>query len=137
MEDGGVYDTITQNPQFAVCPSPDCAVTDTGVDPTGKLLPDAGEPLHVTGATPPEVDTVYVTTTGCPSDEEAEILDGQVTTSVGLLLVTVTEKPQLASCPSLECAVTATDVVPTGKVLPEAGVPLHVTGATPPDVVTV
>ena len=33
------------------------AVTCTGVVPTGKLLPDAGEPVTVTGATPPDVLT--------------------------------------------------------------------------------
>jgi hypothetical protein len=30
-------------------------VTCTGVVATGKLLPDAGEPVTVTGATPPDV----------------------------------------------------------------------------------
>jgi len=47
--------TVTEKPQLAVCPSVEVAVTVTGVVPTGKLLPDAGEPLTDTGATPPEV----------------------------------------------------------------------------------
>ena len=49
--------------------------------------------------------------------------------------VTVTENPQLAVWLSLDLAVTVTAVVPTGKELPEAGVPVTVTGATPPEVV--
>ena len=49
----------------------------------------------------------------------------------------MTVKPQLACWPSLEVAVTDTDVVPTGNRLPYAGVPTTVMGATPPDVVTV
>ena len=42
----------------------------------------------------------------------------------------------LAVCPSLDLALTCTDVVPTGKGLPDAGDPLTVIGATPPDVAT-
>ena len=51
--------------------------------------------------------------------------------------VTVIVKPQVAVCPSFERAVTVTFVVPTGKLLPEAGDPLTVIGATPPEVVAV
>ena len=54
---GAEYVTVTENPQVAVCPSLDRAVACTGVMPTGKLLPDAGEPVTVTGATPPDVLT--------------------------------------------------------------------------------
>jgi hypothetical protein len=51
----GVYVTVTENPQVAVCPSLDRAVITTGVVPTGKLLPEAGVPLTVTGGLPPDV----------------------------------------------------------------------------------
>ena len=54
--EGGV--TVTENPQLAVCPSVDFALTCTGVVPTGKLLPDGGVPVTVIGATPPDVVTV-------------------------------------------------------------------------------
>ena len=57
--DGGAgeYVTVTVNEQLAVWPSLDRAVTCTAVVPSGKLLPDAGEPVTVTGATPPDVLT--------------------------------------------------------------------------------
>jgi hypothetical protein len=51
--------------------------------------------------------------------------------------VTVTVKLQLAVCPSAERAVTETDVAPTGNRLPDEGLLLTTTGATPPDVVGV
>jgi len=53
-----VYVTVTAKPQVACCPSLDCALTCTGVVPTGKLLPDAGEPVTVTGWMPPDVVTL-------------------------------------------------------------------------------
>jgi hypothetical protein len=96
--------TVTVNPQVAVCPSLDRAVTVTGVVPTGKLLPDAGEPLTVTGATPPDVVAVYVTTTADPFEELTVILAGQVTTSVG-------------TTPDLATMVTVTDTVIEEPVL--------------------
>jgi len=50
--------------------------------------------------------------------------------------VTVTENPQVAVWLSLDRAVTVTDVGgPTGNRLPEAGLPVTETGATPPEVV--
>jgi hypothetical protein len=62
---------------------------------------------------------------------------GHVTVSVlDDVVVTVTVKLQVAVCPSLERAVTETVVVPTAKLLPDAGVPVTVTGAKPPEVVT-
>ena len=48
--------TVTVKLQPAVCTGCElsCAVTWTVVVPTGKLLPDAGDPLVVYGAVPPE-----------------------------------------------------------------------------------
>ena len=48
----------------------------------------------------------------------------------------VTLNPQLTTWPSLACAVPCTSVVPTGKLLPDAGSAITATGATPPDVVS-
>ena len=49
--------------------------------------------------------------------------------------MTVTVKLHLEVCPSLDFAFTCTVVVATGNMLPDAGVPDTVTGATPPSVV--
>ena len=51
--------------------------------------------------------------------------------------VTVTENVHQEVWPSLDCALTLTDVVPTGNALPEAGFPVIEIGATPPSVVAV
>jgi hypothetical protein len=51
---GGVKVTVTENPQLAVWLSFDLAVTATAVVPTANKLPDAGVPVTVTGAAPPE-----------------------------------------------------------------------------------
>ena len=76
---------------MAVWPSLDLAVTVTAVVPTGKRLPDAGVPVTVIGATPPDVVTLYVTATADPFDEATVLLAGQVTVSgVTALIVTFT-----------------------------------------------
>jgi hypothetical protein len=49
--------------------------------------------------------------------------------------LTVTVKLHQELCPSLDLAFTCTVVVPTGNTLPDAGVPVIVIGATPPEVV--
>jgi hypothetical protein len=67
-----------------------------------------------------------------------EVVVGTIAPSGDTLVgvyVTVTVKLQLAVWPSLDRAVTATDVAPTGNALPDAGFPVTVTGATPPAVV--
>src|SRR6185369_9056514 len=46
--------------------------------------------------------------------------------------VTVTENPQVAVWPSLDRAVTVTEVVPSGNEVPEAGFPVTETVPTPP-----
>jgi hypothetical protein len=56
--------------------------------PTGNRLPDAGAPLTVTGATPPDVVALYVTATGEPFDDACVMLLGHLTTSVGGATVT-------------------------------------------------
>jgi hypothetical protein len=61
----------------------DRAVTGTVVVPTGNRAPDAGLPLTVTGATPPDVVAVYVTATGDPVADTTDMLDGHETTSLG------------------------------------------------------
>ena len=74
-----------------------------------------------------------MTGTWDPFGEETVLFAGHVTVN---WRTTVTVNVQLAVCPSLDVAVTVTVVVPTGKLLPDAGVPVTATGATPPDVVT-
>src|SRR5204863_6020839 len=80
---GGCVDwvTVTSKVQLAVCPSLDCALTATDVVPTGKLLPEGGLPVTVTGATPPDVVALYVTTTGDPFCDTTDLFAGHVTVS--------------------------------------------------------
>ena len=75
---------MTEKPQLAVWPSLEFAVTDTGVVPTGNELPEAGEPVTVTGATPPDVVAEYVTTTGDPDEDVVEIFAGQLRSNAGI-----------------------------------------------------
>jgi hypothetical protein len=47
--------------------------------------------------------------------------------------VTVTENEQLALCPSADWATTETTLVPTSKLLPDAGDTVSETGEVPPE----
>ena len=95
--------TVTENAQLTVCESDDRAIAVTNVVPTAKRLPDTGDKLIVTGASPPEAVALYVTGIGDPFDEGTDMFAGHEIVSVGgggggAVYVTVTENEQLAVC---------------------------------------
>src|SRR5437899_6782081 len=76
---GGAARTCTSKPQDAVRCLASSAVHVISVDPTGALLPLAGEHEEVTGVVPPlVVGAAYDSVTGFPSGEVTDWLAGQL-----------------------------------------------------------
>jgi len=130
--------TDTVKLQLAVLPLASVAVQVTVVVPTAKQVPDGGEQATVTpGQLSLAVGVVNVTVLQAESSVLVltTMLAGQAPICGGCVSLTVAVKLQVAVCPSPDLAVTCTVVVPTENMLPDAGFPDTVTGATPPEVV--
>src|SRR6185503_8115438 len=120
--------TVTLKVQVAML-APSVAVQVTVVWPTEKVLPLAGEQLTLT--TPAQlsraVGAVQLTTAPHLSASVPWAMSaGQPLITGAWLSTTVTLKAQVLLLPWVSLAVQVTVVVPTGKVLPLAGVQLAV-----------
>src|SRR5205807_3558272 len=114
----------------AVLPCASVALHVTVFGPTGNLLPEAG--LHVGAIAPSTLSCAlaeYVTVAPDGSGVLRLKLAGTVITGgVVSTRFTVTVKPFCALLPCESVAVHVTLVGPSGKVLPDAGVQLGVSG---------
>jgi hypothetical protein len=127
---GGVVSatTVTLKLALPVLPCESVAVQVTCVVPTGNVLPDAG--LHV-GVSAPSLSSVALAAnvTVVPELDPVWTVKSAGTVTTGgtvssRLTVTVKEAEPVFPCESV--AVHVTVVVPTGKVLPEAGLQVGV-----------
>ena len=126
---GPLQPTVTSKVQVPRFPSESVAEQLTVVLPRGNVEPEAGEQLTVKFLPHPSW-AVGEKVTAAPAGEVAAtvMLAGQVI--VGFpLQVTVTSKEQVALRPWSSVVSQDTVVLPSGKMLPEAGV--HVTGRPP------
>lgn len=129
--------TVTVKLQLVLVPQGSLAVVSTVVVPIGKVLPLAGVALtNGGGLQPPLADAVKNTTAPFGPVAVTVRFDGQLRLIGGLTTVTV--KLQLVLLPQVSLAVVNTVVVPTGNVLPLAGLALtNGGGLQPPLAVTV
>src|SRR3990172_11886463 len=124
-----VSPTVTTNDADPVFPWASVAVQFTDVVPSAKVLPEAG--AH-TGAIAPSTRSAAEAAklTTAPDGPLASAVMGAGTVTTGAVVsTTVTSNVAVAVFPAPSVAVQSTDVVPSAKVLPEAGA--H-TGASAP-----
>jgi hypothetical protein len=113
-----VFVTVTLNEQLAVFPAESVAVETTVVVPSGNEEPEGG---LLTTVTEPQLSvavTLNVTIAELP-DVVTFMLDGQLIT--GPVLSATTTLKEHEADPFVFVAVAVTEVVPTGKKLPEVG----------------
>ena len=123
--------TVTVKLQLDVLPFASVAVQVTVVVPNENVLPDAGEQAKVTPGQLSVAVAVWLTTAvQTPGAVFARMFAGHVTTG-GSASITVTVNEQVAGTPMPFDAVQFTVVVPTGNVLPEAGVQMTVGAGVP------
>ena len=126
---GGVL-SATVTGKLALARLPCASITEQVmlVVPIGNVLPEAG--VHVGAITPSTLsiaDTTYAIV--APLGPVASAVIGLGTTSTGgVMSETVTVKLATAELPAASRAVHRTDVAPSGKVLPDAGVHATATG---------
>ena len=100
------------------------AVQVTVVEPSGKLLPEAGSQTTLTESSQSSVAVGRSNSTWIDSPIELHSTtrsSGQVISGVIVSAATVTLKVQELELPEASVAVAVTVVVPTGKSVPEEG----------------
>jgi hypothetical protein len=115
--------TVTVKLQVLVLPAWSVAVEVTTVHPSENCEPEGGLEVTFTVPQPPEAVTWKLTVAEhWPGSVFWLTLQGQVMVGLEVVPFTVTVKVQVAVLPAASVAVEVTVVVPTTKLLPEAGV---------------
>src|SRR5436190_1196885 len=122
--------TVTLKLALPVFPCESVAVQVTCVVPTGKVLPDDGLQLAGSGPSLSSVAVAEKVTVAPPLDSvSTEKSAGTDTTGGNVSLrLTVTVKDAEPVFPCESVALHVTVVVPTGKLLPDAGLHVGVSG---------
>jgi hypothetical protein len=125
---GGATDTVKT--PVAVLPAASEAVTWTSVLPGGNIEPEGGEALVATApSTASKADVVKVTTAPMGLVAFTRMVDGSWSAG-GVVSRTVIVKLPVPALPAASVATAVTVVVPSGKVLPEAGTALKLVTPT-------
>src|SRR5581483_1831266 len=120
---GGVVScTATENTELAELPAASCAEHVTCVEPTAKVLPEAGWQEMERAPSRLSVAAGAVNTTAAPADPVASaVTSACVATVGGVVSRTTTANVLLALFPAASCAEQLTIVLPIGNTEPEAG----------------
>jgi hypothetical protein len=118
--------TVTVKELLPLLPEPSVAVQTSVVVPTGKLLPDGGEQDGVRFPLTVSVALALNVTTAPPGPVASTLIAAGTVTTGGVVSCTVIVKELLPVLPASSVAVHVTVVVPSGKVLPDAGAHVEV-----------